>query len=215
MSCCLIMGLMKSQEFVKWITVLYPPKLLGRCFTWSSLKLFMWLSDQVYLDDKTVDDSGVFILDILKITFSSVQFSCSVVSESLRTHEPQHARPPCPSPAPWVHPNPCPLSQWCHPTISSSVFPFSCPQSFPASGFFPMSQFFASGGQSIGSFSFSISSSNEHSGLISFRIDWFDLLAVQVTLRSLLQHHSSKASILWRSALLSNSHIHTWPLEKP
>ena len=137
MSCCLIMGLMKSQEFVKWITVLYPPKLLGQCFTWASLKLFMWLSDQVYLDDKTVDDSGVFILDILKITFSSVQFSCSVVSESLRTHEPQHARPPCPSPAPWVHPNPRPLYWWCHPTILSSAVHFSsCPQSFPPSGFF-------------------------------------------------------------------------------
>ena len=75
MSWCLIMGLMKSQEFVKWITVQYPPKLLGQCFTWVSLKLFMWLSDQVYLDDETVDDSGVFILDFLKITFSSVQFS--------------------------------------------------------------------------------------------------------------------------------------------
>ena len=80
---------------------------------------------------------------------SSVQFSCSVVSHSLRPHELQHARPPCPSPTPGLHPNPCPLSRWCHPTISSSVIPFSCPQSFPASGSFPMSQFFASGGQSI------------------------------------------------------------------
>ena len=85
---------------------------------------------------------------------------------------------------------------WCHPTISSSIFPFSsCLQSFPASGFFPMSQFFTSGGQIIG-FSLSISPSNEYSGLISFRIDWLDLLAVQGTLKSLLQHHSSKASIL-------------------
>ena len=83
--------------------------------------------------------------------FSSVQFSHSVVSDSLWPCEPQHARPPCPSPTPGVHPNPCPLSQWCHPTISSSVVPFSsCPQSFPASGSFPMSQFFTSGGQSIG-----------------------------------------------------------------
>ena len=79
------------------------------------------------------------------------QFSCSVMSVSLRPHEPQHARPPCPSPTPGVHPNPCPLSWWCHPTISSSVVPFfSCPQSFPVSGSFPMSQLFASGGQSIG-----------------------------------------------------------------
>ena len=83
--------------------------------------------------------------------FQSVQFSRSVVSNSLRTHEPQHVRPPCPSPTPGAHPSPCPLSQWCHPTISSSVVPFSsCPQSFPASGFFQMSQFFSSGGQSIG-----------------------------------------------------------------
>ena len=83
--------------------------------------------------------------------FNNVQFSCSVVSDSLRPHESQHARPPCPSPTPRIHSNPHPLSRWCHPTISSSVVPFSsCPQSFPASGSFPMSQLFASGGQSIG-----------------------------------------------------------------
>ena len=83
--------------------------------------------------------------------FSSVQFSHSVVSNSLRPHEPQHTRPPCPSPTPRVHPNSCPLSGWCHPTISSSVVPFSsCPQSFPASGSFQMSQPFTTGGQSIG-----------------------------------------------------------------
>ena len=83
--------------------------------------------------------------------FSSVQFSRSVMSDSLRPHEPQHARPPCSSPAPRVYPNSWPLSQWCHPTISSSVVPFSsCPQSFSASGSFQMSQLFALGGQSIG-----------------------------------------------------------------
>ena len=80
---------------------------------------------------------------------TSVQFSCSVMSDSLQPHEPQHARPPCPSPTPGVHPNSCPLSWWRHPTISSSVVP-SCPQSFPTSGSFQMSQLFASGGQSIG-----------------------------------------------------------------
>ena len=86
-----------------------------------------------------------------KKAVSSVQFSCSVVSDSLRPHELQHARPPCPSSTPGVHPNPYPLSWWCHPTISSSVVPFSsCPQSFPASGSFQMSQLFESGGQSIG-----------------------------------------------------------------
>ena len=84
------------------------------------------------------------------LKFSSVQFSCSVISDSLQPHELQHARPPCPSPAPRVYSNSVTLSQWCHPTISSSVFPFStCLQSFPASGSFPMSQLFASGGQSI------------------------------------------------------------------
>ena len=85
------------------------------------------------------------------VQFSSVQFSHSVVSDSLQPHKPQHTRPPCPSPTPRVHPNPCPSRQWHHPTISSSVVPFSsCPQSFPASGAFHMSQLFASGGQSTG-----------------------------------------------------------------
>ena len=94
---------------------------------------------------KTLHDISLWIY------LSSVQFSHSVMSDSLRPHELQNARPPCPSPTPGVHPNPCPLIQWCHPAISSSVIPFSsCPQSFPASGSFPMSQLFASGGQSIG-----------------------------------------------------------------
>ena len=80
---------------------------------------------------------------------SSVQFSCSLVSNSLQPHEPQHARPPCPSPTPGIYPNSCPLSQWCHLAISSSVILFSsCPQSFPASGSFHMSQLCTSGGQS-------------------------------------------------------------------
>ena len=84
-------------------------------------------------------------------TVSSVQFSRSVVSHSLRPHASQHARPPCPSPTPGAHSNSCPLSRWCHPAISSSVVPFSsCPQSLPASESFPMSQFFAWGGQSTG-----------------------------------------------------------------
>ena len=86
----------------------------------------------------------------IKITHS-FQFSRSIVSDTLQPHERQHARPPCPSPTPRVHPNPCSLSRWCHPTISSSVLPFSsCPQSFLASGSLQMSQLFASGGQSTG-----------------------------------------------------------------
>ena len=87
----------------------------------------------------------------LSVKLISFQFSHSVMSDSSRPHEPQYARPPCPSPTPRVHPNPCPLNGWCHPTISSSIIPFSsCPQSFPASGSFQISQLFASGGQSIG-----------------------------------------------------------------
>ena len=126
----------------------------------------------------------------------------SVVSNSVRPHESQHARPPCPSPTPRAWSNSHPSSRWCHPTISFSVVPFSsCLQSFPASGPFPLSQFFTSSGQSI-SFSFSISPSNEYSGLGSFRMDWLDLLAVQGTLKGLLPHHSSKASILQCSAFL-------------
>ena len=113
----------------------------------------------------------------------------------------KHARLACPSPTPRAYSNSCPLSEWCHPTISSSVVPVSsCLQSCPASGSFPMSQFFASGGPEYWNFSFSISPSNEYSGLISFRMDWLDLLAVQGTLKNLLQHHSSKALILRHSA---------------
>ena len=129
---------------------------------------------------------------------SPVQFNCSVMSDSLWPHGLQHARLPCPSPTPRACSNSCPSSQWCHSTISSSVVPFSsCLQSFPASGCFSMSWFFASDGQR--SFSFSLSPTSEHPGLISFRMDWLDLLAVQGTLKSLLQHHSSKVSILQHS----------------
>ena len=136
-----------------------------------------------------------------KLVYSSVQFTCSLVSNSLRPHEPQHARLLCPSPTPRVYSNSCPLSQWCHPTNSSSVVPFSSRlQSFPASGSFQISQPLKSGGQSTGSFSFNISPFNEHPGLISFRIDWLELHEVQETLKSLLQHHNSKASILQCSA---------------
>ena len=106
---------------------------------------------------------------------SSVQFSHWVTSDSLRPHEPQHARPPCPSPTPGVYPSSCPLSQWCHPTISSSVVPFSsCPQSFAASGSFPMSQLFASGGQSIGvSASTSVLPSLYHCIKFRYSYTWF------------------------------------------
>ena len=130
---------------------------------------------------------------------SSVQFSCSVMSDSLRPHELQHARPPCVSPIPRVCSNSCPSSWWCHSTISSSVVPFpSCLQSFPAPGSFPVSQFFASGGQSTGT-SASVLPMNVQ--------DWFPLGLTDLTSlqskglsKSLFQHHSSKASVLRHSA---------------
>ena len=121
------------------------------------------------------------------------------MSDSLRPDEPQHARPPCPSPTPGFHPNPCPLlSRWCHPTISCPVV--SCPHSFPASGSVSNESVLCIRWPKYWSFSFSISPSNGHPGLISFRMDWLDLLAVQGTLKSLLQHYRSKASILQHSA---------------
>ena len=142
------------------------------------------------------------------------QFSRSVVSNSLWPHGMQHSRLPWPSPTPRACSNSCPSCQWCHPTISSSVVPFfSCLQSFPASGSFPMSQLFASGGQSIKSLSFNISPSNEHPGLISFRMNWLDLLAVQG-----MQEPSPTPqfkSISSPALSFLKSHIHTWLLEKP
>ena len=133
------------------------------------------------------------------VQFSSVTQSCLTLCDP---HGLQHARPPCPSTTPGTYSNSCPSSWWCHPTISSSVVPFSFwLQSFPASGSFPMSQFFTSGGQSIG-VQLQHQSLNEYSWLISFRMDWLDLFAVQGTLKSLLQHHSSKASILQCSVFI-------------
>ena len=152
----------------------------------------------------------------LSHTFS-VEFSRSVLSDSLRPHGLQHTGSPCPSPTPEVYSNSCPLSQWCYPTISSSVVPFSsCPQFFPSIRVFSNESVLRIRWPKFGSFSFSISPSNGYSGLISFRMDWLDLLAVQGTLKRLLQHHSSKASVLWHSAFfMSCSHIHTWLREKP
>ena len=135
------------------------------------------------------------IVKQLSVQFNSVHLLSCV---SLWPHEPEHARPPCPSPTPGVYPNSCPLSQWCHPIISCSIIP--SPPALNLSQHqesFQMSQLFTSGGQSIRSLSFDISPSNKHPGLISFRMDWLDLFAVQGILKSLLQSHSSKASILW------------------
>ena len=131
--------------------------------------------------------------------FSSVEFSCLVVSDSLRLHGLQHARPPCPSPAPRAYSDSCPLSQWCHPPISSSCH-LLLTSIFPSIRVFSNESVLCIRWPKYWSFSFSIIPSNEYSGLISFRMDWLDLLVVQETVKSLLQHHSSKASILRCSA---------------
>ena len=138
------------------------------------------------------------------ISNNNLLFSRSVMSSSLWSHVLQHAQLPCPSLFPRVHSHSHPLSWWCHSTISSFVTPFSSHlQCFLSSEAFPMSQLFVSGGQSIGASASTISLSSEYSGVISFRIDLFDLLSVQGTLKSLLQHLSSKASILQCSAFFT------------
>ena len=133
------------------------------------------------------------------------------MSNSLPLHGLQTARVPCPSLSPEVCSNSCQLNRWCQTTISTSDALFSCPQSFPASGPFPVSWLFTSGGQSIEASELVLP--NEYSGLISVQIDWFDLPAVQGTLKCLLQHHSSKISILYCSAFfmvqLSHPYITT------
>ena len=148
---------------------------------------------------------------------SSVQFSHSVMSDSLQPHGWQHARPPCPSPTPRVHPNSCPLSQWCHPTISSSVIPFSFHlQSFPAAGSFQMSQFFPPGGQSIGvSASVSVFPMNTQdwpplgwSGWTSLQSKGLSRVFSNTTVK---MHQFFGAQL----SSQSNSHNHTWLLEKP
>ena len=147
----------------------------------------------------------------------SVQFSCSIVFDSLWPHESQHARPPCPSPTPGVHSNSFPSSWWCHPTISSSVIPFSsCPQSLPASESFPMSQLFTWGGQSTGvSALASVLPMNTQDWS---PLEWTSWISLQskglsrVFSNTTLQKHQFFGTQL---SSQSNSHIHTWPLEKP
>ena len=153
----------------------------------------------------------------MHIQFSSVQFSLSVVSDSLQPHELQHTRPPCPSPTPGVYPNSCPSSRWCHLAISSSVVPFSsCPQSLWASEPFPMSQLFAWGGQSTGvsalaSFLPKKSQSwspLEGTGWMSLQSKGFSRVFSNTT----VQNHQFFSAQLSSQSI---SHIHTWPQEKP
>ena len=148
---------------------------------------------------------------------SWVQFSRSVMYNSLRPHEPQHARPPCPSPTPGVYSESCPLSRWCHLTISSSGIPFSsCLQSFPTSGSFQMSQLFASGGQNIGvSASTSVLSMNTQDWSPLRWTGWISLQSKglsRVFSNTTVQKHQFFTA---QPSLWSNTHIHTWLLEKP
>ena len=143
-----------------------------------------------------------------------VQFSCSVVSDSLRPHELQHARPPCPSPTPGVHPD-SRLSQWCHPAISSSVVPFSCPQSLPASESFPMSQLFTWGGQSTGVAALASFLPKKSQGWSSERTGWISLQSKGLSgvfSNTTGQKHQFFGA---QPSSQSNSHIFTWPQEKP
>ena len=149
--------------------------------------------------------------------FSSVQFSRSVVSDSLRPHESQYARPPCPSPSPGVHSDSCPSSPWCHPAIPSLVIPFSsCPQSLLASESFPVSQHFAWGGQSTGASAlasflpkkFQGWSPSEWTGWISLQYKGTSRVFSKTTVQTQQFFGAQPSS-------QSNSHIHTWPQEKP
>ena len=153
---------------------------------------------------------------MLNIQFSSVQFSRSVVYNSLWTHESQHTRPPCPSSTPGVHSDLRTLSQWCHPVISSSVVPFSsCPQSLPASESFPMSQLFAWGGQSTGVSALAAFLPKKSQGWSSEWTDWISLQSKglsRVFSNTTVQKHQFFGA---QHSSLSNSRIHTWPLEKP
>ena len=158
----------------------------------------------------SVESAVIEIPSFSSVQFSSVQFICSVMSNSLRPHESQHTRPPCPSPSPGVHSDLCPSSQWCHPAISSSVIPFSsCPHPSQHQSLFQW-----------------VNSSHEVAKVLEFqpqhlsfqrtprtgllRMDWLDLLAVQGTLKSLLQHYSSKASVLWHSAFFTVQFSHPY-----
>ena len=177
-------------------------------------KIFWYFWSTVLIIEILVD---ILVASIHGVHFPlSVQFSRSVVSDSLRPHELQHTRPPCPSPTPGAYSNSCPSSRWCHQAVSSSAVPFSCPQSLPASGSFPMSQLFAWGGQSNGvSASTSVLPMNTQDW---FPLGWTGWISLQskglsrVFTNTIVEEHQFFCAQL---SLQSNSHIHTWPLEKP
>ena len=159
----------------------------------------MFLENLLWLKTARTYDSLLLVCCSFHYS-SSVQLTQSVVSNPLQPHGVQLTKPPCLSPTPRFYSNSCPLSQWCHPTISSCRPLLLLPSIFPSIGVFSNESVLHIRWPKYWSFSFNISPSNEYSGLISFRMDWLDLLAVQRTLKSLLQHHSSKVSILWCSA---------------
>ena len=181
---------------------------------WNYFPLNLWAQE----DSRSEISFISLCLEILPMLeyfqFNSVHLSRSVMSDSLRPHELQHTSPPCPSPTPRIHPNPCPSSRWYHPAISSFCSPLLLLSPIPPSiRVFSNESTLRMRWPKYWSFTVSISPSKEHPGLISFTMDWLDLLAVQGTLKSLLQHYSSKASILQRSAFfrvqLSHSYMTT------
>ena len=178
------------------------------CQCWLPFQLLLWISEMVLLDD--------FPEEVASSPSLSVQFSRSVVSDSLQPHESQHAKPLCPSPTPSVYPNLCPLSQWCHPAISSSVVPFSsCPQSLPASESFPMSPLFTWGGQSTGLSALALFLPKNTQGWSPLEgTGWISLQSKglsRVFSNTTVQKHQFFGTQL---SLWSNSHIYTWLLEK-
>ena len=201
-------GFRPFPPYLAWAATL--SHLCAHCFGFSS-GLYFGPRGILFISCESYSTKSIYIY------IRSDQISCSVVSDSLWPHEPQNARPPCPSPTPGVHPDSCPLSQWCHPAISSSVVPFSsCPQSLPASEYFPMSQLFTWGGQSTGV-----------SALVSFLpkntqgwspSEWTGWISLQSKGLSRVFSNITVQKPQFFSAQLSsqsNSHIHTWPQEKP
>ena len=183
----------------------------GQAGSFSKLhSLPLWPS----LPEPTLSDLSCGLSDP-ETGLTSVQFSRSVVSDSLRPHESQHARPPCPSPTPGVHSDSRPSSQWCHPAISSSVVPFFCPQSLPASESFPVSRLFAWGGQSTGVSALASFLPKKSQGWSSEWTGWISLLSKglsRVFSNTTVQKHQFFGA---QPSSQSNFHIHTWPLEKP
>ena len=190
--------LIAIQNVCKWIITQYMHSVYH--YHLGSIQLLLLLLLALFL--------CIFLTTFLQ--FSSVQFSHSVASDSLRPHESQHARPPCPSPSPGVHSDSCPSSQWCHPAISSSVFPFFCPQSLPASESFPISQLFAWGGQSTGVSASASFLPKKHQGWSPS--EWTGWISLQSKGLSRVFSNATAQKYQFFNVQLSsqsNSHIHT------